>query len=372
MRLSALLSLRLVLPTAAVLVSACAGAQPSGGSAAGPTATMAAPAEAPKLIVLIVVDQLRGEMLDRYRPSLSGGYLRLMNEGAWYSNAFQDHAITETAPGHASVLSGRFPASTGIISNSAGVIDSRYPLVTGLSSEVGASPDRFQGTTLVDWLVARDARSRALSVSAKDRAAILPVGRSKQEVYWYSVNGSFTTSDYYRDSLPPWVVAFNGRRLPHRYAGAVWDLAKSPSAYPEPDSVVFENRGSDFVFPHAFPADSDQAASVIRITPTIDSITALFALEGLERLALGRGPQTDVMSVSFSATDYIGHQYGPDSREAHDNAIRLDQTLAWFLDSLFKVRDPSTVMIALTGDHGVQPIPELARERGLARKNEAQ
>ncbi|MEO5568732.1 MAG: alkaline phosphatase family protein [Gemmatimonadaceae bacterium] len=357
--------LRRALPMVALLSAACAGAQSS-----APASSTPAPAAAPKLVVLIVVDQLRGDMLDRYRSDLNRGYARLMDGGAWFTNGFQDHAITETAPGHASALSGRFPASTGIVENSAGVYDAAYPLLTGLPIDPGASPNRFVGTTLIDWLTTADPRTRAFSVSLKDRGAILPIGKSKQQVYWYSPNGSFTTSVYYRDSLPPWVMAFNDRRIPQSYAGAAWTLSRPASSYAEPDSVRLEGNGYDFVFPHVFPADADGAASYIRTTPAMDSLTAIFALDGLERLALGRGPQTDVMSVSFSATDYIGHKFGPDSREAHENEIRLDETIGMFLDSLFKLRDPGTVMIALTADHGVSPIPELARERGLAKGDE--
>jgi hypothetical protein len=319
--------------------------------------------------VLIVVDQLRGDMLDRYRADLSGGFARLMG-GARFVNGFQDHAITETAPGHASTMSGRFPAHTGIISNSAGVVDPDYRLLTGTRGESGASPNRFIGTTLTDWLTAKDPRTVAFSVSRKDRGAILPIGKSKANVYWFSNNGSFTTSNYYRDSLPPWIVAFNNRRIPQSYAGKSWSLSRPASMYMEPDSVPNENNGRDFVFPHLFPADTANAIAFFQTTPSMDSLTALLALEGLEKLSLGRGPQTDVMNVSFSATDYIGHRYGPDSREAHENEIRLDQTIGWFLDSLFKLRDPNTVMIALTADHGVSPNPELARARGQATGNE--
>lgn len=327
-------------------------------------------AAAPRLIVFITVDQLREDMLDRYRTDLRAGYARLMR-GAFFVNAFQDHAITETAPGHASTMSGRFPRSTGITSNTVGVVDPNFTLLTGMPNEVGASPLRFNGTTLFDWLYAKDARSRALSVSKKDRAAILPIGRSRQDVYWFSGNGNFTTSNYYRDALPDWVQQFNARSIARGYAGRAWMLSRDASTYAEPDSVPYENRGRDVVFPHGFPIDSNIASQLIPATPTMDSITALFALEGLQRLGLGKGPQTDILAVSFSATDYIGHGYGPDSREAHENEIRLDGTLGWFLDSLYKLRDSSTVMIALTGDHGVSPIPELARERGEATGDEA-
>lgn len=323
----------------------------------------------PKLVVLIAVDQLRGDMLTRYASELRGGYARLMR-GAWFVNAFQDHALTETAPGHASMMAGRFPASTGITSNVTGVFDQRSPLIVGTPNEPGASPERFQGTTLFDWLVAANPRSRALSVSMKDRSAILMTGRSKQDVYWYSITGSFTTSRYYRDSLPDWVEAFNARRIPQSYAGAEWRLLREPSAYPEPDTVAFENFGRGNIFPHTFPADSTGSASYLRATPTMDSLTALFALEGLRRTGIGQGPQTDFLGVSFSATDVIGHAYGPDSREAHDNELRLDQTIGWFLDSLYRLRDSSSVIIAVTGDHGIQPIPELARQRGEATGNQ--
>ena len=334
-------------------------------SAAGgtPPVQRAAP---PKLVLFITVDQFRGDYPTRFGPELKGGLKRLTQGGAWFTNGFQDHAITETAPGHASTMSGRFPRSTGIASNSIGVVDPNYDLLAGLPNEVGASPFRFQGTTLYDWLAARDKRARALSVSMKDRGAILPIGKAKQDIYWYSGSGAFTTSTYYRDSLPAWVTAFNARRLPQSYAGRAWTLTHDSAYYHEPDMVMYEKGGRDIVFPHQFGADSAQAAGAIRTSPMIDSITALFALEGLQRTGIGRGPQTDVMAVSFSATDYVGHTYGPDSREAHENILRLDETLGWFLDSLYRLRDSASIVIALTGDHGVSPIPELARERGEA------
>src|SRR6267378_2390167 len=156
-----------------VFGTACAGAQSSQRGdlpAAAPTP--------PSLIVLITIDQFRGDYLDRFGPQLHGGLDRLARGGAWFTNAHHDHAITETAPGHATLLSGRFPRSTGIMMNVIGVEDDQSPLIaSGVGP--GASPKRFIGTTLVDWLAAADPLSRALSVSTKDRAAILPVGKSK-------------------------------------------------------------------------------------------------------------------------------------------------------------------------------------------------
>jgi predicted AlkP superfamily pyrophosphatase or phosphodiesterase len=321
-------------------------------------AAQGAPSERPSLVVLVTVDQMRGDYLDRFGGQLEGGLARLARGGAWYTNAHHDHAITETAPGHATLLSGRFPRSTGIMMNSLGVFDSLAPLVAG--SGPGASPKRFVGTTLVDWLRAGDPRSRALSVSMKDRGAILPVGRSKSEVYWYSPDGQFTTSRYYRDSLPPWVRAFNARHLPQRYADTSWSLLLPDSAYRERDSVAAEGNGVGVVFPHTFPSDSLDAANVVRGTPFMDDLEVAFALHGVDALSLGRGPQTDVLALSLSATDLVGHRYGPDSREMHDQILWLDRALKTLVDSLYRLRDSSRVLIVLTGDHGAGTMPELA------------
>jgi hypothetical protein len=317
----------------------------------------AATAARPRLVVLIAIDQFRADYLERF-GALPGGLGRLSRGGAWFTNAHHDHAITETAPGHATLLSGRFPRSTGIMMNRVGVEDAGAPLIAG-GVGTGASPFRFRGTTLVDWLRSADPQSRAFSVSTKDRAAILPVGRSKSEVYWYSTDGRFTTSSYYRDTLPSWVTLWNNRGYPQTFAGKPWDLLLPASAYPEPDSVEAEG-GRGFTFPHILPDDPEAAANTVRATPFIDDITLSFALHGVQSLALGAGPHTDVLSISLSATDYIGHRYGPDSREIHDQVVRVDRTLGTFLDSLYRLRDSSTITIALTADHGVGTIPELA------------
>jgi predicted AlkP superfamily pyrophosphatase or phosphodiesterase len=330
------------------------------------TAASTQQASSAKLVVFITVDQLRGDYPGKWGSEIRRGLKRLIDGGAYFTNGFQDHAITETAPGHASTMSGRFPSGTGIASNSIGVVDPNYKLVGGAPREAGASPFRFRGTTLYDWLVAKDRRAKAFSVSMKDRGAILPIGRAQQQVYWYSSNGSFVTSDYYRASLPKWVEDFNDRRIPFSYAGSAWTLSRDNATYKEVDDVKYERGGANNVFPHLYPASETGVTNALRATPGMDSLTALFALEGLRQLNIGRGSQTDVMAVSFSASDYVGHTYGPDSREVHENFLRLDETLGWFIDSLYKLRDSASIVIALTADHGVSPIPELARERGEA------
>src|SRR5213596_97944 len=315
----------------------------------------------PKLVVVITVDQLRRDYLDRYRTQLNGGLAMLVKQGADFTEAYQDHAVTETAPGHSTILSGRWPAHTGIVRNTAGVQDSTAPLVgvTGL----GASPARFRGTALFDWLKAAEPGARALSVSGKDRGAILPLGRAKQQVYWY-VGGYFTTSRYYADALPTWVRAFNGRRLPFRAAGATWNLLLPARAYPEPDSEPYEHDGKDFTFPHQLSPDSAQAALEYLGVPSMDSLTLAFALEGVRALALGSRGAVDLLSVSLSTTDYVGHAYGPDSREIHDQVVRLDRYLGRFLEQLFVRYGRNNVLVVLTSDHGVMPFPERSRALG--------
>jgi hypothetical protein len=162
----------------------------------------------PRLVVFLTVDQLRPDYFTRFDSQLQGGLARLVRGGAVFLNGYQDHANTETAPGHAATMSGRFPRSTGVVANLAGVGDDQAPLLGDRGP--GASPYRFRGSTLIDWLRVKHPASRALSVSRKDRGAILPLGRAKQDVYWYS-GARFTTSRYYRDTLPTWVNEFNGR-----------------------------------------------------------------------------------------------------------------------------------------------------------------
>lgn len=329
------------------------------GPGSAPVAPTAPPVLAPKptLLLFITVDQLRPDYLERFKAQLHGGLGRLVAGGAYFVNGHQDHAITETAPGHASTMSGRFPRSTGITRNLAGVNDPESPLIG--SKDLGASPFRFRGTTLTDWLTSADPATRALSVSSKDRAAILPIGRSKQQVFWYANNGTFTTSSWYADTLPAWIRAFNARRLPQRYAGKAWLPLLDASAYTEPDTVLVESDRRNVAFPHPFPADSAAAAAQMRYTPMIDELTAAVALEGVRAMNLGGSSTTDVLAVSFSATDYVGHFFGPESKEQHDQILRLDRVLGAFLDTLFTLRDSTRIIIALTADHGGGFIPEL-------------
>ncbi len=344
-----------MIPQVASLLSPLALALASGAPAAAP------PRPAPALVVVITVDQCRADYLERWRGQLTGGVAWLLAHGADFTRAFQDHAMTETAPGHATVLSGRNPHSTGIVRNEEGVEDSTAGLI-GVAGP-GASPRRFRGTELFDWIRARYPDARALSVSRKDRGAILPLGRARQQVYWYE-GGRFTTSRYYADALPGWVEAFDAGLPAAIAADSAWTLLLPARDYAEPDSEPYEHGGRDVVFPHRLPATPARAAAAIEGMPFMDSLTLALALDGVTRLRLGAGPQPDLLAISLSTTDAVGHAFGPDSREIHDQVLRVDRYLGRFLDSLFRLRDPRRIVIALTADHGVTPYPAWSRAHG--------
>ncbi len=330
----------------------------------GPSHASHAARARPALAVLVVVDQMRGDYLDRFGPQLTGGLGRLARTGTVFTDARQEHAITETAPGHATLLSGRPPASTGIISNNRGVPDSAAPLVEGPAGW-GASPARFRGTTLADWMLAADPGTRILSVSRKDRGAILPVGRVRGDVYWYA-EGRFTTSRWYRAGLPDWLRAWNAREGAARLAGTSWTLLRDAGAYPEPDDAPWENGTAEKTFPHPLPTDTLEAVRRLAQYPWMDSLTLDVALEGVSQMDLGRRDAPDLLVVSLSTTDAVGHAFGPDSRELHDQVLRLDHWLGWFLDSLATLVPADRTVLALAADHGVQPFPERTGRGGRA------
>ena len=315
----------------------------------------------PSLVVLVAIDQFLPEYLDRWADQWTGGFARLRSEGLVYPEGRQDHAITATAPGHSTMLSGRVPASTGIASNSLDTRAVDWPLLWGTGP--GASPEAFRGTALYDWLLARDSTAKVFSVSTKDRSAILPVGRARGSVFWWAGRG-FSTSTWYASELPAWVKGFNARPGIRALAGRTWNLLLPASSYAEPDSQPWERAGREVTFPHRIPADTAGFRSQVHHFPWADSLTLSLALEGVRETRLGQGRGTDLLSVGLSATDYVGHDFGPDSREVHDHLLRLDRWLGVFLDSL-RTLAPGDVVVAVTSDHGVQPYPE--RERSLGR-----
>ncbi|MDB4907815.1 MAG: putative phosphatase [Gemmatimonadetes bacterium] len=350
------LTRRLTLAALATLPLSTLAAQ---SKAIAATATAPAP---PKLVVFITIDQMRADYLERFAKDFTAGLARLSNGGAVFTNAFQDHANSETAPGHATTMSGREPWKTGIVLNDIGVPDPSAPLIGPRTGQQGASPYRFRGSTLIDWMRLKDQRSHALSVSRKDRGAILPLGRAHEGVYWYALDGRFTTSRYYADTLPSWLTRFNERKLPQSYAGKAWEPVLPLSRYPEPDSIAIEDMQHatrELAFPHRISANPDSAARDFANFPWMDEVNVALALEGVQAMGLGKGPQADLLAISLSTTDAVGHRFGPQSREVHDNMVRLDRTLGVLIDSLYKLRDSSTIIFALTADHAIAMPPEM-------------
>lgn len=314
------------------------------------------PPAKPTLVVQITIDQLRPDYLDKWAPQFTGGLKRLLQQGAFFTQAYHEHATTETAPGHATLWSGRTPAHTNIVINDLGVADAQMPLLLGRGG--GASPWRFRGSALFDWIRARDQFSRALSVSRKDRGAILPLGKAKQQVYWYGLDGRFTTSRYYADTLPTWVQQFNARDLGAQYLGKTWTPLLADAAYPEKDIVAYEHEGKDIAFPHTLGTDRRRGLDSLTSFPWMDEFTVDMALAGVQAMDLGKGPTTDVLAVSLSTTDAVGHAWGPDSKELHDQVLRVDRALGRLIDSLYTLRDSSRIVFALGADHGVTPYPQ--------------
>ncbi len=348
---------------ALITISACAAAQaPERRAAVSAPRAQAQQGQRASLVVFITIDQLRADYFDRFGGQLTGGLKRLREGGAFFKNGFHDHAITETAPGHAATMSGRFPVRTGVVMNSQGVNGVPDGQVIGGRASETASPARFRGTVLTDWMRSANSGTKWLSVSRKDRGAILPLGKNKGNVYWYYSSGEFTSSTYYMDTLPSWVKAFNAQKIPHSYAGKFWSLLKPPSSYDEPDSVGVEALagGFDIAFPHPFPIDPSRAAAIFPNYPMMDEHTLAFALRGVREMQLGaEANRTDMLAVSLSTTDAVGHRFGPDSREVRDQILRLDQYLGAFLDSLSAIRGAGRLLVALTSDHGVAPFPTL-------------
>ena len=240
-----------------------------GVAAPGPASVPQGASGPPRLVVFIAIDQMRPDYFDRFGPQFTGGLKRLREGSAFFARGEQDHAITETAPGHATMLTGRSPGSVGIVTNEFGVPDSTAPLI-GVPGP-GASPARFRGTTLYDWMKAADPGTLVLSVSRKDRGAILPIGRAKVPVYWYSY-GSFTTSTWYTGALPEWLQKWNARNGPLNLVGSTWNLLLPDSAYSEDDNQPWERGGNSFQFPHRVSDDPNRAVvGDLLITPWMNS-----------------------------------------------------------------------------------------------------
>ncbi|MGH9719370.1 MAG: alkaline phosphatase family protein [Bryobacteraceae bacterium] len=322
-------------------------------------ASPCAAAPKPKLILAIAVDQFRYDYLTRFRSEYTGGFHRLLTTGAVFSNAQYEHFPTVTAIGHSTFLSGAYPSVSGIVGNDwweigsgksvTSVYDASVKLLGG-QGEAGVSPRRMLVSTVGDELkMVNGSRSRVVGISWKDRSAVLPVGHMADGAYWVEAKtGAFVSSTYYFADLPAWVKDFNASKPAEKYLGAAWDLKQYGGA------VV------------RMPTTPDEKfLTAIYASPFGNELIEAFAERAISAEQLGRREGADILAVSFSSNDQVGHDKGPDAPEVHAISVHTDK----LLDKLFRFVDAQVgmqnILVVLTADHGVAPLPEAQQARRM-------
>ena len=338
---------------------------------------------APKLILVLSIDQMRFDYLTRFDGLFKGGFRRLLDQGAVFSQAMYRHASTETGPGHSVILSGRHASHSGIVANSwydsflkksINVVDDPVQSPVGGQGR-SASPVNFIGFTLGDLLKQKSAGSRVVGVSLKDRSAILMAGRRADAAYWFeNLGGNFITSTYYMQSAPEWLERWNGRHFADGYRSKQWTRLiadeKLYEKYAGPDAVEGEWDRKDIVFPHAIRGKPPRPEFYddFRRTPFADEMTLGIALEAMKAHEIGSDHLTDILAIGFSATDNIGHTYGAYSQEMMDQMLRLDLTLQKLFQEVEVRVGLVNTLVVLTADHGSLPLVETLQAKGLEAK----
>ncbi len=342
------------------------------------------PRERPSLVVYVVVDQLRADLLDRYDSLFTGGFRRLRDEGFRFTQATHDHASTETAVGHATLSTGVFPSRNGIVANewlergpggwhSVYSVEDTLTHILGLPVLEGRSSRNLLRDGLADWIVASSPRSVVVSASRKDRPAIVMAGKTRGNVYWIPEGEArFVTSGFYGDRYPAWVERFNREEMPRIFGDSIWHQMVRAAVRPTTrrDTVEYEGDGVHTHFPHRFVDEVmrlDRRGALNRwayAQPFPDDAVAGLAMEAIHALCLGEDDAPDYLALSFSQTDAVGHAYGPLSREQLDNLLRVDQHLGRLMDTLDAEVGRGRWVMALTADHGVLTTPEYLVEQG--------
>jgi predicted AlkP superfamily pyrophosphatase or phosphodiesterase len=306
--------------------------------------TKTGPPQPPKLVLAIVVDQFRYDYLTRFRNDFTGGLKRLLEQGAVFTNANYDASPTVTAVGHSTFLSGATPAISGIVGNTwwdraegkqvTSVSDDQTRLLGGNRNAPGSSPARLLVSTIGDELKLSGKGGKVIGISLKDRSAILPAGHAADGAYWFDgPSGNFVSSTFYFPDLPGWVRDFNASRPADRFAGKEW-------------------------LGHQMPAGGSQLYNAVDASPFGDELLQALALRALAAENLGTGPKTDLLAVSYSSVDYVGHRDGPDSPEIHDMVKRVDQLIGALIDAAEARAGQGRVLVVFTADHGTAPLPE--------------
>jgi predicted AlkP superfamily pyrophosphatase or phosphodiesterase len=336
-------------------------------------------------VVFVSVDQLRGDLIERYDSAFTGGFRRLMDRGHRFTGATHDHSGTATAAGHATLSTGAFPSRNGIVGNSwqeltqdgwrsVYSVEDTLTHILGHPAMEGRSPRNLLRTGLADWITAADSGAIIVSASRKDRAAITMAGQALGHVYWITQNeAQFVTSSYYASAYPTWVDRFNRTEMPRIFADSVWE-ARAPEqarALARADSSMYEGDGTHTAFPHRFmeeAADPDRSGALNRWAygqTHPDAAVGAFALEAVEVLGMGQDEVTDYLGLSFSQADAVGHAYGPRSQEQLENLLHLDRVLGELMAGLDELVGEGRWLLALSGDHGTMDIPEHLAETGV-------
>src|SRR5262245_26139853 len=342
-----------------------------------------------KLVLLIVVDQFRYDYLERFGDLfVANGLKRLLRDGASWTQSNYDHMPTYTAPGHATMMTGAYPAESGIIGNEwldrasgkriTSVSDDSVKLLGGLPNDPASSPARLMASTVGDELrLATNDRAKVIGISLKDRSAILPAGRHANAAYWFSTqSGNMISSTYYFEQLPRWVTKFNSTRPADKFFGAKWERLLSEPEYLKragPDAPPWENIGQGtndtITFPHVITggvqAPGPAFYGALDFSPFSNDLLVSFAEQAMVNENLGQDEDTDILTISFSANDYVGHRFGPYSQEVMDMSLRVDRQIGSLLDFVDAKVGLANTLVLVTADHGVAPIPEHAAALGL-------
>lgn len=327
----------------------------------------------PKLIIGIVADQMRYEMLDRYKNDFGpDGFNLLVAEGMRYDSCTFSYIPTYTAPGHATIYTGTTPAIHGITGNDMYIPtmgNTRYCVADEHVEPVGTSdavakrsPVLLRVPTIGDSLKMADEKSKVIALSIKDRGAILPGGKKADAAYWMDEEGNMVSSSYYMQELPQWVDSFNIRGYISNTLISTWDYFQNPANYEEslPDDSPFESKRFDDS--NTLPYNISQAIrmkgpGILKETPFGNSLLTQFAIWAMREENLGQDNHTDLLAISYSSTDYIGHAYGPQSVEVQDAYLRLDRELAYLIRVLDEVVGRKNYVLFLTSDHGAANTP---------------
>jgi predicted AlkP superfamily pyrophosphatase or phosphodiesterase len=338
----------------------------------------------PKLVVGIVVDQMRWDYLYRYANRYGkGGFNRMLNEGFTCENTQIPYVPTVTAAGHTSIYTGSVPAIHGIAGNDFIIQatgkslycteDTTVQGVGGGAGSVGQmSPRNLLATTITDELkLATNFRSKVIGIALKDRGGILPAGHAANAAYWYDdATGNWITSTYYMQQLPSWVTNFNNQKLAEKYIKQDWNTLYPINTYVQStiDNAPYEGklRGEEApVFPHLTSKMLNGNFSAIRNTPYGNTLTLDLAKAALKIEQLGQGSQTDFLAVSLSSTDYVGHQYGVNAIETEDTYLRLDKDLEEFFNTLDATLGKGQYTVFLSADHGAAHNPQFLKDNNI-------